>query len=201
MDTAGVMYIIRRLLLRSIKHEKVNRIRCCLKVKSYITGIDPGAKGGIAVLDNSGKCIEAIQMPEMLVDTAKFLKRYTVRDSIIILEDVHSMPGQGVKSMFSFGRRFGELTGIITAFGTIEEYIRLEIVSSQKWKAAIFGKIEKIENETKEERKKRLKELSITKAKELYPDVNLLPGKKGKVESDGIAEALLLAEYGRRLYI
>lgn len=167
----------------------------------HIIGIDPGAKGGIAVLDFSGKCVEAIVMPEELTDTANFLKKYTVKDSIIVLEDVHSMPGQGVKSMFSFGRNFGELIGLIAAFNTINQYKRFELVSPRKWKSAIFGKVEKIENETKEARQKRLKQLSISKAKELYPDVSLLPVRKkvGTVESDGIAEALLLAEYGRRL--
>lgn len=35
----------------------------------------------------------------------------------VCLESVHSMPGQGVKSMFSFGQRFGELNGMLQTLG------------------------------------------------------------------------------------
>lgn len=39
---------------------------------------------------------------------------------------------------------------------------------------------------------------SIKKAQELFPDVSLLASDRCKRPHDGLADALLIAEYGRR---
>jgi len=36
---------------------------------------------------------------------------------LVVIEAVHSMPGQGVRSMFTFGRALGTVEGIVAALG------------------------------------------------------------------------------------
>lgn len=163
---------------------------------SYYIGIDPGKSGGIAILDESKNPVIAILMPESINDIIQLLSLY-IPDSIISLEEVHSMPGQGVTSMFTFGMGYGELKGIIQTIHSFAPYKEFLLVSPRKWKIKILGNIEKIDGEGPADRKKRLKQRSIEVAQSMYPSVDLYSKKKKKstVPSDGIAEALLIASY------
>lgn len=96
------------------------------------------------------------------------------------VEKVGAMPGQGVTSMFHFGKSAGYIEGVLKA-----KNIPFELVSPQKWK-------KKYELHSD-------KEQSIAKCKELFPDINLLRTPRCKKESDGMAEALLIANYGKSL--
>lgn len=166
---------------------------------SYFCGVDPGKSGAIAVLNSKGQIAALSIMPSTPKEIAVFLKPYVgydgIKESIVYVESVHSMPSQGVASMFSFGKNVGELMGVLHTLDYLCGPLTIIEVTPQKWKNAIFGKIPKIEGETTADRKKRLKQMSIVKAKELYPGVNLLATERSKVESDGIAEAILLARY------
>ena len=90
------------------------------------------------------------------------------------------MPKQGVTSMFNFGVSFGYIQGVIEAFE-----IPYELVSPQKWKKH-FG----LDND---------KSKSIAKCKHLFPGVSLLPTERCRKDSDGMAEALLIALYAKRV--
>lgn len=163
---------------------------------SYYIGIDPGKSGGIAILDELNNPVIAMLMPDSLEEIIQTLSPY-IPDSIISLEDVHSMPGQGVTSMFTFGTGYGELRGVIKTLHYFSPYKEFLLVTPQKWKTKILGKTEKIKDESPSDRKKRLKQKSIETAMSMYPLVDLYPEKKKKstVPSDGIAEALLIASY------
>ena len=80
---------------------------------SKIIGIDPGKSGGIAVYTEG--LMQCWAMPETEADIAQLLRDYGMSGSFCLLEKVHSMPGQGVKSMFTFGRGYGFLRGVLTA--------------------------------------------------------------------------------------
>ena len=140
---------------------------------TYI-GIDPGAKGGIAVISESGITVAAY-------DKARYIEilSQVPSDSVCCLEHVHAMPGQGVTSMFSFGQNFGWIQGVLEAFG-----VSYELVQPQKWK--------------KEYSITADKNTSIEVCKRLFPNVSLLPSERCRKDSDGIGEALLMAEYARR---
>lgn len=165
----------------------------------HIIGIDPGANGGIAVLDYDGKCKLATVMPDSREEIVSIFRKYIKKDTSVYLEKVHAMPKQGVTSMFNFGESFGFLQGVIQSIGIQKGFNGLFLVTPQTWKNYVFGSIPKIAGESGQDRKKRLKYMSIEEAKALFPDVSLFPVRKkvGKVESDGIAEALLIAYYGR----
>ena len=95
------------------------------------------------------------------------------------LEHVGARPGQGVTSMFSFGENFGFIQGLLTPYS-----IPFELVRPQKWKKEFSITADK--------------NSSIAVCKRLFPDVSLLPTARCTKDNDGIAEALLMAEYAKR---
>lgn len=138
-------------------------------------GIDPGARGGIGIINEETFTEFAFPYSnEALIDVCQL---YQDR-CIAIIEKVHAMPGQGTVSMFSFGQNYGYILGVIDAY-----QIPSKLVDPRTWKH-YFG----ISAD---------KQSSIDKCKELYPGINLLPTKRCKKESDGMAEAILLGRWGQ----
>lgn len=138
-------------------------------------GIDPGARGGIGIINT--ETLTEFALPysnEALIDVCQL---YQDR-CIAIIENVHAMPGQGTVSMFSFGKSFGYILGVIDAY-----QIPNMLVEPRTWKHALGVTADK--------------RSSIFKCQELYPGVNLLPTPRCKKESDGMAEALLIARWGK----
>lgn len=142
---------------------------------TYI-GIDPGKTGAMAVIN---KYVTKV----IPFNPRSYIKELTAVTSfsscVCCLEHVSAMPGQGVTSMFHFGENFGWIQGVLEAFG-----IRYELVRPQKWKKefSITGD----------------KNSSIAVCKRLFPGISLLPTERCRKENDGMAEALLMAEYARR---
>ena len=99
--------------------------------------------------------------------------------AVACVEHVGAMPGQGVTSMFNFGQNFGYIKGLLEAF-----QIPYELVRPQKWKKE-FG----ITGD---------KNSSIEVCKRLFPGVSLRRTERFRKDDDGMAEALLMAEYARR---
>lgn len=96
-----------------------------------------------------------------------------------VIERVHAMPKQGVSSSFNFGVNYGMIMGLLEALS-----IPYETVLPQKWKRE-FGVTAD-------------KNTSIAVAKRMFPEVDLRRTDRCKVDHDGKAEALLMAEYARR---
>lgn len=138
-------------------------------------GIDPGKAGALAIIN--GDDVEIIPFDE--ANYIKALEKYALYRKACALEHVSAMPGQGVTSMFSFGQNFGWIQGALQALS-----VPYELVRPQKWKRefSITGD----------------KNSSIAVCKRLFPDVSLLPTERSRKDSDGMAEALLMAEYARR---
>lgn len=149
-------------------------------------GIDPGAKGGIAVINTEWK--ETISLHKYsddtligILETLEIENHILSMDTCVYVEQVHSMPKQGVASTFKFGVNYGKILGILRVYE-----IDVHLVTPSKWKKAMGVTSDK--------------QTSINKAKELFPGINLIPERCRK-EHDGIAEALLIAEYGRQQYV
>lgn len=149
-------------------------------VKMFI-GIDPGKHGGIAVLSSDGGVIDVVKMPCTAVDLYEYLSRYS-GDSFCVLERVGGMPGNGGSAMFNFGKGFGHLEMALLSL-----CIPFDEITPNKWeKHYQLGSSGKF---SKTEWKNRLK----SKAQQLFPGL----GKKVTLDT---CDALLLAEYGRRVY-
>lgn len=142
-------------------------------------GIDPGKKGALAVI--FGGMDETVLVPFDEKAYTEMLCGCKDRGSSVkaCLEHVGAMPGQGVTSMFHFGENFGYIKGLLEAFE-----IPYELVRPQKWKKefSITGE----------------KNSSIEVCKRLFPGVALRRSERCRKDDDGLAEALLMAEYARR---
>lgn len=151
-----------------------------------IVGIDPGASGAIAFFDPKGGTLEVHDMPVMEIERSGKTKREInptllsniLHDdhhhNVVWLEKVGAMPGQGVSSMFQFGRGVGMIEGVVAAEG-----LPLNYVTPQAWQKAVGVR--------------GGKDGSRLRAIELFPKyANLFARKK----DDGRAEAALIAWYG-----
>lgn len=185
------------VLNQSWKERKNNQIYFNM---IYITA-DPGAKGAI-VATEKGKMVKKIMMPlkdDGSVDTHEislFIAGVLLinRDFKVIgaIEEIHSLHGMSAKSNFNFGRNF---QAVISAFDVSLK--NWEFVKAKEWQKEIFGDMEVILNK---KGKKDTKAMSIKRATELFPDADLTPTERAKKPSDGIADALCMAEYLRRKY-
>jgi len=147
-----------------------------------VIGIDPGRKGGIALLSptrNVGILLPYVDDTLVCSQILRILVKY--KPDLVILEKVHAMPGQGVTSMFNFGKNYGELLGTIKCSG-----LDYQLVDPRQWKKVILA------NTTKD------KEAAINFCTTTYPEINLTPNRK-RTPQDGIADAVCLAAYGKYL--
>lgn len=141
-------------------------------------GIDPGKNGGIAVLSEYGNYV--IKMPDTIQDLWDAIEdirgsdgyEYTSTSYRAYIESVSSSPQMGVKSAFTFGNGFGHLEMALTASG-----IPFERIRPQVWQKALGCLTGGDKNVTK------------AKAQEMFPDFKI---------THATADALLIAEYGRR---
>ena len=63
-------------------------------------GIDPGRAGGLVSLDENGKALQVVKMPETMGGILQFFQQYSNDDAVCYLEKVHARPGDGAASMF-----------------------------------------------------------------------------------------------------
>lgn len=153
-----------------------------------ILGIDPGLSGALALYDTSEQTVEVFDMPVLeLVRNGK--KKGEVSAQALAnllagrgikaayLERVNAMPGQGVTSVFSFGRSTGIVEGILAAYD-----IPTTLVTPQAWQKAVGQRAGK--------------DGSRERAMQLFPaQVGLFQRKK----DDGRSDAALIAYYGAKL--
>tara|TARA_B100000780_G_C20816169_1_gene324267 strand:+ start:22 stop:513 length:492 start_codon:yes stop_codon:yes gene_type:complete len=151
-----------------------------------IIGIDPGLSGAIAILEDK-KIEELFDMPVMpdgkknkrQLNSALLVKLIkdsikNLEDTVMVVEQVNAMPGQGVTSMFNFGQTFGAIKGICAALG-----LPIFFVRPAKWKKHF-----ELINSSKD--------ASRTKAIEMYPSISEQLSKKKDVNK---SDAILIARY------
>jgi crossover junction endodeoxyribonuclease RuvC len=139
---------------------------------STFIGIDPGQSGGIAVLADSAPAI-AWKMPETERDVWDLFPSYMMApDAFAMIEKVASRPGQGVASMFKFGKNYGMLRGMLVA-----ACIPFAEVPPGVWQKSLGCLSKGDKNVTK------------ARAQQLFPTLKI---------THATADALLLAEYCRR---
>ena len=148
---------------------------------SLFIGIDPGKSGGIVVL-GLDHVEDAIKMPATPKDTLDVFNEYDSNKEKIMcmVEEVGSMPGNGVKALFTFG--YG--TGVLHT-SLIANKIPFVLVKPKKW-MAYYG-LAKRSKESGTAWKNRLK----SRAQMLFPDESVVLWN---------ADAFLLAYYCRYVH-
>jgi crossover junction endodeoxyribonuclease RuvC len=147
-----------------------------------VWGIDPGNMGALALMDTSATSLVIFDTPTVQIGKDKpeihipLLTDILYEDANapVFMEKVWARPGQGVTSMFNFGKGYGILLGII---GTLQ--MRLTLVTPQTWQKAVGG----IEG----------KDGARYRASQLFPQqANQFIRKR----DNGRADAALIAYYG-----
>lgn len=158
-------------------------------MSEWIIGIDPGKSGGIVSMSSDGTTVCIYEkMPATESDIVSLMEDANAGGSgfsFAYIEKVQAMRGkdgrkQGVTSAFNFGHNYGFLRGCLHTAA-----IPFEEVLPAKWQKA-FGLIRTSKTETITQKKNRHK----AKAQQLFPNIKI---------THAIADALLIAEYGRRL--
>lgn len=144
---------------------------------SLTIGIDPGQTGAIAAVNQIGDLFDAWDMPVIDKDVNPALVADLIKQVCnverVVVENVHSMPKQGVASSFKFGKSFGIVLGVVAALGC-----PVELVTPTTWKRAMKVTADK--------------ETSRRRAIELWPGQAQLFARK---KDNGRAEAALLARW------
>jgi len=152
-----------------------------------IIGIDPGLSGAIAFYDTVEGAVEIADMPTVEISrngknkrevSAVLLSNILTRHKVeaAFLERVNAMAGQGVTSVFSFGRSSGMVEGILAAYD-----IPTTLVTPQAWQKAVGQRAGK--------------DGSRERAMQLFPaQAELFQRKK----DDGRSDAALIAYYGAK---
>lgn len=98
-----------------------------------VVACDPGQSGAIARLGEGSLVV--YRGFKTLQDIAGAFVRVTAidRPNYFVVELVHAMPGQGVCSMFSFGKSTGVFYGAFYAYCALKTGLQLDEVSPQKW--------------------------------------------------------------------
>lgn len=154
-----------------------------------IVGVDPGMSGGVAYYHRSiGWNYEAMPPTDLeLRELSDLIESKATEIGVeprASIELVHAMPGQGVVSMFKFGKIYGS---ICQAFCRMSA----EFVHPKTWMKGL-----QIPPREKSESKPQYKERLRQKAIRLFPKLPVWKEKLGTQRC--VCDALLIAEYGKR---
>lgn len=145
-------------------------------------GIDPGKSGGIAALKASGEVLKTAKMPVTESDLLGFFEWAThvdngydlvIEPARAVLELVRATPQMGVVSAFTFGKGYGAIRMALASAG-----IPFDEVTPPVWQRVMQCRTHGDKN------------ISKRRAQELFPTLTI---------THALADALLLAEYARRM--
>jgi hypothetical protein len=159
-----------------------------VSMQTVIIGVDPGLSGGLATLDGQGRMLDLRPMPESLGALIDYLRAVQASLKLaplhVWLEAAQSFPKQGVSSAFNYGTHYGELRGILMALGVTHTLVRPGVWTKTMHAGTGAGPA---------------KSRSLEAARRLLPGEAWRPeGGRGTKAHDGLVDAYLIAEYGRR---
>jgi len=175
-------------------------------------GVDPGVNGAFARINDDADFAVGAPLPTLWVtiqtkDGPRRRQKYNIKamleifkyasDAIFTIEKQIPMPmertiktptgtktvKQGATSVFSTGCGYGFIRGLVYGLGFTPE-----IVHPKTWQKEFF----------KRDTSKTTKEQALEPVKILFPDTDLYATERSKKPHDGIVDALLIAEWGRR---
>jgi crossover junction endodeoxyribonuclease RuvC len=153
--------------------------------KTAVIGIDPGKKGALAAMTCDGG-VTFLAMPIVgkdidLAEVADWIRAQKVSYErvVVVIEKVGAMPGQGVTSMFSFGFVTGAMYGICAALR-----LPVHVPTPQAWKKIVLAGTNKS------------KTAAVEYVQRVYPGMKITATERGRIPSDGIADAICIAKYG-----
>lgn len=159
----------------------------------YFCGVDPGKEGAFVIINEDKEIVGFKKMPTIpfkkttlqfdILGIVSFFK-FTFSELSplkVFIEQIHSAPGQGVVSAFSMGEGFGILKGVLASL-TIPH----SLVEPNVWKKELMAGLPKD------------KMASVVVASRLFPGCHDVLKKVKGAPDHNMADALLIAEWGRR---
>jgi hypothetical protein len=177
---------------------------------NYI-GIDPGKEGAIVVLGENGIAIHKETMVLLKDGTLDVKWLRGVLNTFcegghghIIVEQVHAIFGSSAKSTFSFGYICGQIDTLVACSGL--PYTK---VQPKTWQKVAYMGVSEIRKAPIKITKGKFagttrpgpldtKAMSLVAAQRLFPGADFRRNERCKVQHDGIVDAILIAEFGRR---
>lgn len=150
-----------------------------------IVGIDPGLSGAIASLSSSGDELGLVSVHDAprldagrgTLSSSEIIGILEIASpGLVVIERQQAMPKQGVSSTFKTGYGFGLYMGILAALR-----LRHVVVAARVWQVEMYQGA-----------------VGEGKDRSLYVCGQLWPGYTIPKSKHGRADALLIAEYGRR---
>lgn len=181
---------------------------------SLVLGIDPGHIGGICALDiDTNRIVQTHSIPLKSAEVksrpnaktldedrlSTLLKLYKDSAVLCVIEKQRSRPGEGHVGAFSLGFGYGKIIGILSSL-----QIETRPLESKEWRKislhkhfqTLYAAIGDATYDLVD------KDVSIETAKALHPYFPMPTlNPKGKKLHDGIAEAILMADSARQLYL
>lgn len=150
---------------------------------SIVMGVDPGISGAVAFyfpMVPERVAVDDVPIAGGEINVHELARLIRIhRPTLAVLERVSAMPGQGVTSMFNFGRSYGDVRGVIGAMD-----VPLHFVTPQKWKKHFNLSSDK-------DQSRQLAIRMFPKAAESFR----------LKKHDGRAEAALIALYGAQVLL
>ena len=154
---------------------------------SGVIGIDPGATGALVWLDSGTlKVLGVWDCPKDEAEWRELVEclNWDTPPRLAVVERQQYMPKggrmQGGKSAFSLGMNYGVWLGVLSAVG-----VEVITVPPTAWQRYVYGGGAVGDPKTR----------ALRRAKELFPDMPLVPDGC-RVERHGRADAALIALYG-----
>lgn len=163
-----------------------------------ILGIDVGVKGGLAALVGEDLYLRAMPFAGKDLDVqaiADWVHGICEPDCVFLEEQTpnafHGLPKPAMAA-FSQGGQYHALLATARLMGW-----PIVVVPPKRWQSAFDLAVAKRPGETTTAYAKRKKAKHIQVATRLYPRADFRPSPRARVPSDGLADASLIATYGR----
>jgi crossover junction endodeoxyribonuclease RuvC len=159
-----------------------------MKMSKFFMGIDPGATGAAAFINEEGVFLCFLDYPGsaagLVAELSDLLPAIPLdlnQNQIVlaVLEEVHPMPKQGISSTGKFMRNLGQWEGVLAA-----KKIPYEMITPQRWRRVLDSSVPK--KPTKDD----LRAYAIKRWPAAAESLN-------RVKDHNRAEALIMAEYAR----
>lgn len=163
-----------------------------VKDERIYIGCDNGLDGALCALQEN-EILKKIVMPTIFISKSK--RDYDIyniiafftsfKNPFVTIEKAQALPGPGNVQMFSLGKGYGIIIGIISTLG-----FPYQIVHPKTWQTKLFKDIDKSDT----------KKASIYIAKRLFPNEDFKATIRCKKDHDGLSDSALLAYYGQQFF-
>lgn len=166
--------------------------------KKIIIGVDIGLSGGLVIQNIPLNEVLVHKMPLIgkeldMYQIQSMLSKYSSdEDVVVVMENIKPIFGIAKSADFSLGRQLGIFEALCVANNL--SYLK---VDPKDWQKMMFQGIPEMSKLVKSKNKRDTKAMALVAAKRLFPSVNLVLSGCSKPH-DGIVDALLISEYGRR---